>query len=1010
MFKKIIGQCFLLVFCFTIPICAFSFDNVFDKNIRRLMHKGNIPGIAIIVVSNDASQIQTFGYSNIENKELISSKSLFEIGSCSKSFTALAIMQLHEKGILNINDTVKKYFPNFNPTYKGIVVDITVEQLLNQTSGIPWETISLIPIGNAKNALTLTVERLNNIKLEALPGQYFNYATVNYALLGAVIEKATAVSYEQYMTDNIFIPLGLHHTLIRDDTTVSMQMTTGYKIGFNRPLRYDAPIFRGNNPAGYVITNAIDMEKWLKYQLGLINSEFSESIKKTHIPNYKNNKHANMTFFYAKGWFISYNNGQEIFHGGLNPNYSTYIIFRPEDKVAVAVMTNSNSDYVSLIANYVLALITHQEIPNLYKKNSGSDTLFTTLTMIFLFLILVVFCYIFFIIKDILHHRRSLKFTKVHIIAMTYGILLFIPLIVIIGLIPKYMNSITWNTALIWGGVSFPCAIFFIIASYFLICLLFLFMLSYYPASDYKIKLPLLILISSLSGIGNAAVIMLVTKSILNKDNLWIMIAYFVISLMAYVFGRKFVQTELLYITLNLIDRFRLDIINRLLNTSYLNFEKLERGRIYSTVNNDITSIGAAPTLLITISTSLATIMCIIIYLFSISFKATLITITVISIIALLYHRAGRIAQKYFEIVRDTRNIFMSLINGMLDGFKELSLHSTERLSYYNDICENNKIYIDKTKLARLKFINTHIIGEIFLILVLGFVCFAIPIISSDLDKIMLIAYVVALLYLIGPINAVLQSISPTLELKVSWKRIHSLINDITNNANVYLSENYNTIPSVDSFSLNNIHYTYDNGGFCLGPINLDVNKGEILFIIGGNGSGKTTLAKIMTGLYPPSQGTISINNKILTNSQVGELFSVVYNDFYLFEKLYGLELSNREDDIKRYLNTLNLSDVVSIENNKFSTIKLSGGQRKRLALLKCYLDSRSIFLFDEIAADQDPDFRKYFYTVLLPAMRAEKKVIIAITHDDHYFYIADKIIKLEEGKVDYIKYDPHKA
>jgi ABC-type siderophore export system fused ATPase/permease subunit len=188
---------------------------------------------------------------------------------------------------------------------------------------------------------------------------------------------------------------------------------------------------------------------------------------------------------------------------------------------------------------------------------------------------------------------------------------------------------------------------------------------------------------------------------------------------------------------------------------------------------------------------------------------------------------------------------------------------------------------------------------------------------------------------------------------------------------------------------------------FGIGPIDLEVKSGEILFIIGGNGSGKTTLAKLLTGLYEPDEGKVLINNKVVESGYLSEYFSTVFNPSFLFEKLYNINVKNKQSEIKKYLKVLNLEEKVVIEENKYNTIDLSGGQRKRLALLQCYLEDSPIYLFDEWAADQDPGYRNFFYRTLLPEMRKAGKIVIAITHDDHYFDVADKILKMKDGRLE---------
>jgi putative ATP-binding cassette transporter len=172
---------------------------------------------------------------------------------------------------------------------------------------------------------------------------------------------------------------------------------------------------------------------------------------------------------------------------------------------------------------------------------------------------------------------------------------------------------------------------------------------------------------------------------------------------------------------------------------------------------------------------------------------------------------------------------------------------------------------------------------------------------------------------------------------------------------------------------------------------------------VGGNGSGKYTLAKLITGLYIPEEGEISWDGQIISTQNrewYRQHFSVVFSDFYLFEDILGLENVNLDHQARGYLQQLQLDHKVKVEDGRLSTTALSQGQRKRLALLSAYLEDRPIYLFDEWAADQDPPFKEIFYTKLLPELRDRGKTVVVISHDDRYFYVADRIIKLDYGRI----------
>ncbi|MEH2363298.1 ATP-binding cassette domain-containing protein [Nostoc sp.] len=206
---------------------------------------------------------------------------------------------------------------------------------------------------------------------------------------------------------------------------------------------------------------------------------------------------------------------------------------------------------------------------------------------------------------------------------------------------------------------------------------------------------------------------------------------------------------------------------------------------------------------------------------------------------------------------------------------------------------------------------------------------------------------------------------------------------------------------------------TDDEKGFLLGPISLTLQPGQITYIVGGNGSGKSTLAKLITGLYPPKNGSIYLDGVLITDENrewYRQHFSAIFSDFYLFDSCLGFNHRGLDREVESYLKQLHLDHKVKVRDGVLSTTNLSQGQRKRLALLTAYLEDRPIYLFDEWASDQEPHFRDVFYRQSLVKLKERGKVVIVITHDDRYFHLADQIIKLDYGNVqpDYAPTNSH--
>ncbi|WP_340203691.1 cyclic peptide export ABC transporter [Ascidiimonas sp. W6] len=980
-----------------------SFEEIREM-VTKLMDEGDIPGLTLSIVQSEKDTILNFGYANTELLQKVTSQTLFELSSNSKAFTALAISELILQGKIDPELYVSDYIPWFQTTYNGANTKIKVKHIIHHTSGIPWETISDIPESNEKNALKLTVETLKNIELSHEPGKKFEYATINYDVLALIIQEVTSVPFEVYM-QRIFNKLQL------DDTTIGTPKdgqlkATGHKVSFFNARPYKAPVYKGNNAAGYVISSADNMVKWLKLQLGVTKTDFQKAIELTHLRDKTVPLH-NMSS-YAKGWEISLRGNGEIYHSGLNPNFTSHIILRPNDSLGIAVLANSNSSYTPLIADRVTKLLLGEKINEKFKPGDQNDGLFSMLSIAFSIYTLLVIAYIVFIVVQILKKKRVYEKLSLRMTGKFIGLLIMLsPFLLAIYLSPEAIADFNWNAILVWTPASFEVLIKLSLLSMAVSYVAYLIGTLFPEQNFYKKRIPQIVLFSILSGVANVLVIIMVTSALDTTLEVFYLVFYFLLIAAVYLLGRRFVQSELVKINQKLMYDIRVKLIHKIMQTSFQKLEEIPKERIYTVLNEDVTLMGGATGTFVNLVTSVITILGAFVYMFSISTWSTLIIIVTMVCLAYLYHYVGQKANVYFESARDERNTFMNLVNGMVDGMKEINLHKIKKHQYVEDMSNSAYVFKDKNTTADIKFVNAFLVGESLLLLLLGLVSIGLSRIYPDTSFFTLMSFVIVLLYLIGPINSVLNAVPHLMRLKVSWLRIQKFLKDIPADiANSKLEEH--SIPNsvVQSLKMEDINFNYSdtNRGnkrsFGVGPINLEITKGEVLFITGGNGSGKTTLAKILIGLYKPDTGLIKINDEIITGSELGECFSVTFNPLYLFKKIYGISLEDRKEEIQRLIETLQLQDKVEIKNNEFSTINLSSGQRKRLGLLKCYLEDRPIYLFDEWAADQDPEFRLFFYRELIPQMKAAGKIIIAITHDNHYFDVADKILELREGKM----------
>ena len=1010
-----IGSIVFIVLLLIVQSSAFAANTLpkgkegqIEEYIKKNMGDSKIPGLSVVIVDgNETIYEKGFGFSDVAAKKPVTPDTLFELGSTSKAFTALAVLQLEEKGLLNLDDPVSKYIPWFDVNYKGQKVDIKLSQLLYHTSGMPFKTIGDIPIDDSKDALEKTVRTFVGESLDFMPGEKYLYATINYDILGLVIQKVSGQSYEEYIKSNVLNQLGLSNTYLRRQEAPAQNMSIGYKFDFLRPVRYDAPMYRGNTPAGYFITNIEDMAKWMKIQLGVDNGiAFDKQlIEKSHLPDRSVSPDVDGSS-YAAGWSIYQNGSGEISHPGNNPNFSSFIVFRPQDKKGVAVLANLDSSYTLAIGQGIMDIIQGKKLvkpeDDMYKgvDNLASAIVFITVPVILLIL--------WFMAKYIIETLRRKRTFKGNIIKSIIGSIIFI--IFMAGFtyclykIPDVLyQGLNWSFVKVWAPQSLILAVISLFVAVLLFNLYFMFT-ALFPQNDDK-SLFILIILSIASGFGNALIIFTVNET-LNRDNGFQggLLLYFIIAMAIYVFGQRLVRTRLINITNGMVYQKRMELIDKILGTSYQGVEGIEYGRIQASLNNDTETISEFSNLAITGATSLVTLICCFVYMGIISLFGLLISIFVIFIAAGLYFIIGKQANKLWEQTRDIQNIFFKFINDLISGFKELSLNNGKRIDFKRDMQESCNTYREKRIQGDLKFANVNVIGELLFTFVIGVVAFAFPVIFDNLKLNSLRTYVFIMLYMTGPVHGILGSIPSVFRVRISWNRINELsgqLDSIKDTQQKQASDKNNT--GNLNIELRGVEYHYKNNegeAFSVGPIEHRFKSGEITFITGGNGSGKSTLAKLITGLYSPDTGEIYINGEKTNSFELSQKYSAIFSDFHLFEKLYGIDHAVKNDEIENYLNILHIKDKVQINNGVLNTIKLSTGQRKRLALLISYLEDRPVYLFDEWAADQDPEFRKFFYNTLLPELKGRGKCIIAITHDDRFFDLADKVIKMDLGKI----------
>ncbi|WP_425589770.1 cyclic peptide export ABC transporter [Fictibacillus fluitans] len=978
---------------------------------KEQMKKAEIPGMSITIVQGrDTIFQQGFGYADVSSKKEITDSALFEIGSNSKAFTGLAVLKLEKEGKLKLNAPVSRYLPWLKLTYKGKPAEVTIEQLLHHTSGIPFESIGHLPKGDGNKALEKTVRTLVDQPLNREPGKSFEYATINYDVLGLIIEKVSEEGFSTYMEDHLFHPMGLNSTFVLNGPFSDKEKVKGYKFFLTNPHSYQPPYYSGNAPAGYVVSSAQDMALWLKLQLGTIRSKsITPSLLKTsHSPNRSVNPDSNGSS-YAAGWDVYQKGKGEISHAGNNPTFSSFIAMRPKENIGVVVLANLNSDYTQIIGQGILNQLIGDTpgylAADTYKK---VDAVASWLIVVLSVLCIIISLYISGTIRSILKRERIAVFRGIRpYLSLTLHLALLCVFGIALYKVPDILfYHLTWSFVRVWLPSTVMIAIW-LMASAGLLYACYSILLTFFPRQKDKSLLGPIFL-GVVSGFGNAFVIFIINEAIVRKDNLTNgLLFYFAMAIVMYVAGQRYLRARLVNMTNEIIYQRRMELIDKLLNTSFTRMESFERGRVEATLNNDTEVISRSIGIVISGATNLITLVFCFLYLGIMNLYALILSILIIALLAGLYMYVGNRANKLMEETRDLQNVFFGFISDLTEGFKELALHQNKRKDFRQSIHESCRSYKEKRNVFQLRYSDIFVLGELLFVLVIGCVVFIFPELFKQMNQTMLSNYVFVFLYMTGPVNQLLDSVPHLAQIKVSWERIRKMITEVDMDKSGQGSQEHSGCESQSvCLQLNNVVYRYrseldiQQSEFEVGPIHYEFLSGTVVFITGGNGSGKSTLAKLLTGLYQPHSGTILLNGKKVSGRELGNYYSAIFGDYHLFDRLYGIDWEAKKEEIGQYLQLLKLHDKVTIQKGVFSTTKLSTGQKKRLALLISYLEDRPICLFDEWAADQDPEYRRFFYQVLLPEMKASGKCVIAITHDDHYFHLADHVIKMDAGKM----------
>ncbi len=518
-------------------------------------------------------------------------------------------------------------------------------------------------------------------------------------------------------------------------------------------------------------------------------------------------------------------------------------------------------------------------------------------------------------------------------------------------------------------------------------------------------------LISIIGGVSSAALIALISNNFIRSEPqaqgmIWYFGGLVLIALAANLVSESLLNS----LSERTLYDLRMGLCRQILAAPLRRLEEVGAHRLLAVLTDDIPHLSRALLSVPMLSINLTLLVGCLIYLgwLSITMLLPLIIFLILAVVSV--ESLEWFAKRYLKSAREEWNGLLKHFHALTEGNKELKLHRNRREAFVTENLEPTaRVFRQQTLKGRNIYTVASSWTQALYFIVIGLLLFAH---SPNISIQTLIGYTVTFLFMRSPIIMLINIIPLYGHASISLQKVNELSLSLaavsyTNDSD----EQPETTMSWDYLRLKGITHSYyqehEGRNFILGPLDLTFRPGELILVVGGNGSGKTTFAKILTGLYAPESGEIQMNGHLITNENrdhYRQNFSVVFSEFYLFEQLLGLGYLDLDTRAREYLTKLQLDHKVKVRDGRLSTTELSRGQRKRLALLTSYLEDRPIYVFDEWAADQDPLFKQIFYHQLLPELKTKGKTVIVISHDDRYYHIADRIIKLDYGKIEYDK------
>jgi putative pyoverdin transport system ATP-binding/permease protein len=519
-----------------------------------------------------------------------------------------------------------------------------------------------------------------------------------------------------------------------------------------------------------------------------------------------------------------------------------------------------------------------------------------------------------------------------------------------------------------------------------------------------------LAVMSGLGGVSNAAILAAINSGAQAAGNGEFGLssaALFVIALLLFIKTQHYILIATTVEIEAIIHKVRVRLMDQVRHSELLPLDAIGRAEIVAAITKETGTLTQATNMLAFAGQGVVLVFFVAIYIAYLSLLAFALSVAIVCLAGLIFHMKSHQVAAGTREAADWDNRLYDRLMDLLDGFKEVRLNRSRSDDLFDDIVEVSRTAANIKIRTQSESYKQLVFSQSSMYLLLATVVFVVPV-FSDTKGSSILQVTTALMFIVGVCMGIVQTIPLLQAANVAADNIERLelrLRAIAAAAQPALPEPRKRFEKIE---VRNVVFSYVDAAseaiFKVGPINFTLRSGELVFITGGNGSGKSTFLKLLSGLYEPDSGEIMLDGVRVDDSNrdvYRSLIAAIFVDYHLFRRLYGMAEPDAAQ-VDRLLRQMRLADKTRLADREFSTLDLSGGQRKRLALIVSLLEKRPILLLDEWTADQDPDFRRKFYDELLPELQQAGGTVVVITHDERYLdelKLPARRLRMDEGR-----------